>query len=112
MKFLLHILSFASNYFLPRMYFKYYALVFFFFFKIEWLELLAEESHQPEEDNNKNSSLSVEERLIRVITEITHGEEDCMTEEQILREVKTIIPNIRKKPSNLPTCCCSSGSQN
>lgn len=78
-----------------------YAL-FFFFCKIEWLELLAEKPHEPEEDNNKISSQSVEERLIRVITQITYGEDDCMTEEQILREVKTIIPNIRKKPSYLP----------
>ncbi|XP_050939857.1 uncharacterized protein LOC103487040 [Cucumis melo] len=53
---------------------------------VGFLKNATEESHQPEEDNNKNSSLSVEERLIRVITEITHGEEDCMTEEQILRE--------------------------
>ncbi|KAE8651235.1 hypothetical protein Csa_002626 [Cucumis sativus] len=53
---------------------------------VEFLKNATEKPHEPEEDNNKISSQSVEERLIRVITQITYGEDDCMTEEQILRE--------------------------
>lgn len=56
--------------------------------KIEWLGLLAEGSHELEGDNTTTSSQSIEERLIKVMTQLANEEEEFLSAEQIQSQVK------------------------
>lgn len=86
--FMLHVLSLLQITFTTHV----LKILGFCLCKIYWLGLLAEESHELEGDNTKTSSRSVEERLIRVITQLATEEEECLTEEENERQVKNWSP--------------------
>ncbi|XP_038905387.1 uncharacterized protein LOC120091435 isoform X2 [Benincasa hispida] len=68
---------------------------------VESVRNATEESHEPEEDNTKTSSQSLEERLIKLITQISHGDDDCLTEEKFLIENRRTMIYLEKRRASM-----------
>ncbi|CAK9322625.1 unnamed protein product [Citrullus colocynthis] len=61
-----------------------------------------EESHKPEEDNAKTSSQSVEERLIKLVTKISHGNDDHhLTDEQFISQNREVLIYLEKRKAEM-----------